>query len=195
MSGGQLRFGGLAAVRRPSPKCSISHVILAGHSAAIRRASVAKEDLRRQNTFLLAQRHEVSRRRGRWGALFWQRQGAALPGYTRTDLLPERDRHVAAVASPMERIGEPGDAAEVRYFSQATKRDGSRGRRSGQVEASSDAVRLSAIESGFSATAGAGGRVVCSLAPGCVPYQSHARWRCPTSIPGSGTRLQPTAQM
>ena len=41
---------------------------------------------------------------------------AILPGYTRTDLLPERDRHVAAEASPMNRIGEPSDVADVAAF-------------------------------------------------------------------------------
>ncbi|WP_049623601.1 SDR family oxidoreductase [Frateuria defendens] len=40
---------------------------------------------------------------------------AILPGYT-TDLLPERDRRVAAEASPFKRIGEPEDVADVALF-------------------------------------------------------------------------------
>ncbi len=41
---------------------------------------------------------------------------AILPGYTKTDLLPERDRRVAAEASPFKRIGEPEDIADVVLF-------------------------------------------------------------------------------
>jgi 3-oxoacyl-[acyl-carrier protein] reductase len=41
---------------------------------------------------------------------------AILPGYTKTDLLPERDRRVAAEASPFRRIGEPEDVADVALF-------------------------------------------------------------------------------
>jgi len=41
---------------------------------------------------------------------------AILPGYTKTDLLPERDRRVAAEASPMKRIGQPEDVADVAVF-------------------------------------------------------------------------------
>lgn len=39
-----------------------------------------------------------------------------LPGYTNTELLPERDRKVAAGASPFNRIGEPEDVADVAVF-------------------------------------------------------------------------------
>ncbi len=41
---------------------------------------------------------------------------AILPGYTNTDLLPERDRNVAADASPFKRVGEPKDIADVVSF-------------------------------------------------------------------------------
>ncbi|MBZ9796575.1 glucose 1-dehydrogenase [Mesorhizobium sp. ES1-4] len=41
---------------------------------------------------------------------------AILPGYTKTDLLPERDSRVAAEASPFKRIGEPEDVADVALF-------------------------------------------------------------------------------
>jgi len=41
---------------------------------------------------------------------------AVLPGYTDTDLLPERDRKVAAGASPFKRVGEPEDIADVVAF-------------------------------------------------------------------------------
>jgi 3-oxoacyl-[acyl-carrier protein] reductase len=41
---------------------------------------------------------------------------AVLPGYTNTDLLPERDRNVAADASPFKRVGEPKDIADVVVF-------------------------------------------------------------------------------
>lgn len=41
---------------------------------------------------------------------------AVLPGYTQTDLLPERDRKVAAGASPFKRVGEPEDIADVVAF-------------------------------------------------------------------------------
>lgn len=41
---------------------------------------------------------------------------AVLPGYTNTDLLPDRDRNVAAEASPFKRIGEPQDIACVICF-------------------------------------------------------------------------------
>jgi 3-oxoacyl-[acyl-carrier protein] reductase len=38
------------------------------------------------------------------------------PGYTDTELLPERDRAVAAVASPFNRVGQPEDVAEAFAF-------------------------------------------------------------------------------
>lgn len=41
---------------------------------------------------------------------------AVSPGFTDTDLLPERDRAVAASASPFGRIGVPDDVAEVVAF-------------------------------------------------------------------------------
>jgi 3-oxoacyl-[acyl-carrier protein] reductase len=41
---------------------------------------------------------------------------AILPGYTNTDLLPERDRKIAADASPFKRIGEPEDIADAVVF-------------------------------------------------------------------------------
>ena len=41
---------------------------------------------------------------------------AILPGYTKTDLLSERDRLVAVEASPFKRIGEPEDVADVAVF-------------------------------------------------------------------------------
>jgi len=41
---------------------------------------------------------------------------AVLPGYTQTDLLPERDRKVAAGSSPFNRVGEPEDIADVVAF-------------------------------------------------------------------------------
>jgi 3-oxoacyl-[acyl-carrier protein] reductase len=39
-----------------------------------------------------------------------------LPGYTNTDLLPERDRKVAAGASPFKRVGQPQDIADAALF-------------------------------------------------------------------------------
>jgi len=41
---------------------------------------------------------------------------AVLPGYTNTDLLPDRDRKVAADASPFKRVGEPEDIADAAVF-------------------------------------------------------------------------------
>jgi 3-oxoacyl-[acyl-carrier protein] reductase len=41
---------------------------------------------------------------------------AVSPGYTDTELLPERDRAVAAAASPFNRIGQPDDVAEAFAF-------------------------------------------------------------------------------
>lgn len=41
---------------------------------------------------------------------------ALLPGYTDTDLMPERDRKVAADASPFNRIGQPSDVADAAAF-------------------------------------------------------------------------------
>ena len=41
---------------------------------------------------------------------------AVLPGYTNTDLLPDRDRRVAAAASPFKRVGEPEDIADAVVF-------------------------------------------------------------------------------
>jgi 3-oxoacyl-[acyl-carrier protein] reductase len=41
---------------------------------------------------------------------------AILPGFTDTELLPERDRAVAAGMSPFNRIGSPADVAEVAAF-------------------------------------------------------------------------------
>jgi len=41
---------------------------------------------------------------------------AVSPGFTNTDLLPERDRAVAADMSPFKRIGEPEDVADVTVF-------------------------------------------------------------------------------
>jgi 3-oxoacyl-[acyl-carrier protein] reductase len=41
---------------------------------------------------------------------------AVCPGYTDTDLLPERDRAVAASQSPFGRIGAPEDVAEAYAF-------------------------------------------------------------------------------
>lgn len=41
---------------------------------------------------------------------------ALLPGYTATDLMPERDRKVAAGASPFKRVGEPPDVADAAAF-------------------------------------------------------------------------------
>jgi 3-oxoacyl-[acyl-carrier protein] reductase len=41
---------------------------------------------------------------------------ALLPGYTDTDLMPERDRKVAAGASPFNRIGQPADVADAAAF-------------------------------------------------------------------------------
>lgn len=38
---------------------------------------------------------------------------SVLPGYTDTDLLPDRDRAVAAEASPFGRIGQPEDVADA----------------------------------------------------------------------------------
>lgn len=39
-----------------------------------------------------------------------------LPGFTDTGLLPERDRAIAANASPFRRIGEPNDVGDVAVF-------------------------------------------------------------------------------
>jgi 3-oxoacyl-[acyl-carrier protein] reductase len=41
---------------------------------------------------------------------------AVSPGFTNTDLLPERDRAVAADMSPFKRVGEPRDVADVAVF-------------------------------------------------------------------------------
>jgi 3-oxoacyl-[acyl-carrier protein] reductase len=41
---------------------------------------------------------------------------ALLPGFTNTDLLPDRDRAVAAGMSPFGRIGEPAEVAAVAAF-------------------------------------------------------------------------------
>jgi 3-oxoacyl-[acyl-carrier protein] reductase len=41
---------------------------------------------------------------------------AVSPGYTDTELLPQRDRAVAAAASPFNRIGQPNDVAEAFGF-------------------------------------------------------------------------------
>jgi 3-oxoacyl-[acyl-carrier protein] reductase len=41
---------------------------------------------------------------------------ALLPGFTQTDLLPERDRAVAAEKSPLRRVGSPDDVAAVAAF-------------------------------------------------------------------------------
>jgi len=41
---------------------------------------------------------------------------AVSPGFTDTDLLPERDRAVAADMSPFGRVGEPADVADVTVF-------------------------------------------------------------------------------
>ncbi|WP_143307490.1 SDR family oxidoreductase [Chitinophaga vietnamensis] len=41
---------------------------------------------------------------------------AVSPGFTNTDLLPERDRAVAAEMSPFKRVGEPEDVADVAVF-------------------------------------------------------------------------------
>ena len=41
---------------------------------------------------------------------------ALLPGYTDTDLMPERDRKVAAGASPFKRIGHASDVADAAAF-------------------------------------------------------------------------------
>jgi 3-oxoacyl-[acyl-carrier protein] reductase len=41
---------------------------------------------------------------------------AVSPGYTDTELLPERDRAVAAASSPFNRIGQPEDVAEAFAF-------------------------------------------------------------------------------
>jgi 3-oxoacyl-[acyl-carrier protein] reductase len=41
---------------------------------------------------------------------------AVSPGFTATDLLPERDRAVAASASPFGRVGAPDDVADVAAF-------------------------------------------------------------------------------
>ncbi|MFL5745050.1 MAG: SDR family oxidoreductase [Niastella sp.] len=38
------------------------------------------------------------------------------PGFTNTDLLPDRDRAVAAGMSPFKRVGEPYDVADVAVF-------------------------------------------------------------------------------
>jgi 3-oxoacyl-[acyl-carrier protein] reductase len=41
---------------------------------------------------------------------------ALSPGFTDTDLLPERDRRVAAGMSPFGRVGEPAEVAAVAAF-------------------------------------------------------------------------------
>ncbi|MFF4499095.1 SDR family oxidoreductase [Streptomyces sp. NPDC001401] len=41
---------------------------------------------------------------------------AISPGFTDTDLLPDRDREVAAGMSPFGRVGAPGDVADVAVF-------------------------------------------------------------------------------
>jgi 3-oxoacyl-[acyl-carrier protein] reductase len=41
---------------------------------------------------------------------------AVSPGYTDTELLPERDRAVAAASSPFNRVGQPEDVAEAFAF-------------------------------------------------------------------------------
>ena len=41
---------------------------------------------------------------------------AVSPGYTDTELLPERDRAVAASSSPFNRVGQPEDVAEAFAF-------------------------------------------------------------------------------
>ncbi|PXX57594.1 enoyl-ACP reductase-like protein [Nocardia tenerifensis] len=41
---------------------------------------------------------------------------ALSPGFTDTDLLPERDRAVAAEMSPFGRVGRPEDVADVVVF-------------------------------------------------------------------------------
>jgi 3-oxoacyl-[acyl-carrier protein] reductase len=41
---------------------------------------------------------------------------ALSPGFTDTDLLPDRDREVAAAASPFDRVGQPADVADVAVF-------------------------------------------------------------------------------
>jgi 3-oxoacyl-[acyl-carrier protein] reductase len=41
---------------------------------------------------------------------------ALSPGFTNTDLLPDRDRDVAAAASPLGRVGQPVDVADVAVF-------------------------------------------------------------------------------
>jgi 3-oxoacyl-[acyl-carrier protein] reductase len=41
---------------------------------------------------------------------------ALSPGFTDTDLLPDRDREVAAAASPFDRVGQPVDVADVAVF-------------------------------------------------------------------------------
>jgi 3-oxoacyl-[acyl-carrier protein] reductase len=41
---------------------------------------------------------------------------ALSPGFTDTDLLPDRDREVAAAASPFGRVGQPEDVADAAVF-------------------------------------------------------------------------------
>jgi 3-oxoacyl-[acyl-carrier protein] reductase len=41
---------------------------------------------------------------------------ALSPGFTDTDLLPDRDREVAAGMSPFGRVGDPVDVADVALF-------------------------------------------------------------------------------
>jgi 3-oxoacyl-[acyl-carrier protein] reductase len=41
---------------------------------------------------------------------------ALSPGFTDTDLLPDRDREVAAGMSPFGRLGQPTDVADVAVF-------------------------------------------------------------------------------
>jgi hypothetical protein len=41
---------------------------------------------------------------------------AISPGFNNTDLLPDRDREVAAGMSPFARVGQPKDVADVAVF-------------------------------------------------------------------------------
>lgn len=41
---------------------------------------------------------------------------ALSPGFTDTDLLPDRDRDVASSLSPLSRVGQPADVADVAVF-------------------------------------------------------------------------------
>jgi 3-oxoacyl-[acyl-carrier protein] reductase len=47
-----------------------------------------------------------------------------LAGFTDTDTLPDRDRAVAAGLSAFNRVGTPGDVADVSPSSRATMRGG-----------------------------------------------------------------------